>query len=52
MRQFARNFMLLREDPIAFEQMRKDAPADWSFRSIEELGDDDQADWWKGEESE
>jgi hypothetical protein len=28
------------------------APADWSFGSIEELKDDDQADWWKGEEPE
>jgi hypothetical protein len=28
------------------------APADWSFRSIEELEDDDQADWWKAEDPE
>jgi hypothetical protein len=36
MRHFARNFLMLMDDPIAFEQMRKDAPADWSFGSIEE----------------
>jgi hypothetical protein len=48
MRHFARNFLMMMEDPIAFEQMKKDAPANWSFRSIEELGDD-QADWWKEE---
>jgi hypothetical protein len=47
MRHFARNFLLLKDDPVAFEQMRKDAPADWSFGSIEELDDDDPADWWK-----
>jgi hypothetical protein len=52
MRHFARNFLMLNEDPVAFEQMKKDAPADWSFRSIEELEDDDQADWWKEEETE
>jgi hypothetical protein len=52
MRHFARNFMLLQEDPVAFEQMRKDAPVDWSFRSLEELEADEPADWWKGDESE
>jgi hypothetical protein len=36
----------------ALKQLKKDAPADWSFRSIEELKKDaDQADWWKRSES-
>lgn len=43
---FVRAFMKLCEDPDAFEQMKKDAPADWSFRSIKEL-DDEPADCWK-----
>jgi hypothetical protein len=51
-----RTFHKLMEDPEAMDatinQMKKDAPADWSFHSIEELEDDDQADWWKTEESE
>jgi hypothetical protein len=39
------------DDPIAFEQMRKDAPTDRSFGSIEDLDDQDEpADWWKAEE--
>jgi hypothetical protein len=50
MRHFARNFLMLNEDPVAFEQMRKDAPAEWSFGSIEEIEDDEPADWWKGDE--
>jgi hypothetical protein len=49
-----RTFNKMMKDPDAMdatlEQLKKDAPSDWSFRSIEELDDDDQADWWKGEE--
>jgi hypothetical protein len=46
-----RTFIKLCEDPDAFDQMKKDAPAAWSFGSIEELDDDDdQADWWKSDE--
>jgi hypothetical protein len=37
---------------VAFDQLKKNAPADWSFRSIEELDDNEPADWWKVEESE
>lgn len=49
---FVRTFIKFCEDPDAFDQMRKAAPVDWSLRSIEELEDDDQADWWKGRETE
>jgi hypothetical protein len=46
-----RTFNKMMKDPDAIdatlEQLKKDAPADWSFRSLEELDDDDQADWWK-----
>ena len=50
MLQFIRTFIKMMEDPIAFAQMRKDAPAEWSFESIEP--DNDQADWWKEGEAE
>ena len=49
-----RTFNKLMKDPDAIdatlEQLKKDAPGDWSFRSLEELEDDDQADWWKEQE--
>jgi hypothetical protein len=49
---FARLFIKMMEDPDAIdatlEQLKRDAPADWSFRSPESK--DDQADWWKEEE--
>jgi hypothetical protein len=49
-----RTFHKMMENPAAInatlEQLKKDAPADWSFRSLEELEDDDQADWWKADE--
>ena len=41
-------FVKMMEDPIGFEQLKKDAPADWSFRSPEQ--DADPADWWKEDE--
>jgi hypothetical protein len=47
---FVRTFIKLCEDPDALDQLKKDAPADWSFGSIEELGEFDQADWWKADE--
>lgn len=52
-----RTFTKMMKDPEAIdatlEQLKKDAPADWSFRSLEDLKkDDDPADWWKAEESE
>jgi hypothetical protein len=49
---FAMTFVKLMEDPGALEQMRKAAPAGWSFRSIEELEDGEPADWWKADEPE
>jgi hypothetical protein len=49
-RHFVRTFTMMMNDPVAFEQMKKDAPLDWAFHALEELEDDDQADWWKGEE--
>ena len=39
------------EDPDAFDQLKKDAPAEWSFASIKEL-DAEPADWWKSEGAE
>jgi hypothetical protein len=53
---WTRTFHKIMEDPAnidaTLEQLKKDAPADWSFNSIEELeDDDDQADWWKGSET-
>ena len=51
-----KTFNKMMEDPGAIdatlEQLKKDAPAEWSFHSIEELEDDDQSDWWKREEPE
>src|ERR1700739_4684194 len=35
MRHFMRTFVKMVNDPVAFQQMRKDAPADWSFRALE-----------------
>src|SRR5580704_14485798 len=36
-------------DPIAFQQQKEHAPAEWSFSSFEEPEPDegDPADWWK-----
>ena len=49
-----RTFNKMMEDPDAIgatiEQLKKDAPADWSFRALEELDDDDQAGSWKSDE--
>jgi len=35
-------------DPVGYEEEKKDAPAEWSFCSIEEQ--DEPADWWKSAE--
>jgi hypothetical protein len=49
-----RTFNKMMEDPDAMdatlEQLKKDAPADWSFRSPE--SEDEPADWWKSKEPE
>jgi hypothetical protein len=34
-------------DPVAFARLKADAPAEWSFRAIEEGEETDPADWWK-----
>jgi hypothetical protein len=33
------------KDPVGFEEEKKQAPAEWSFRSIEDLEQDEPADW-------
>jgi hypothetical protein len=51
---WVRLFNKMMKDPDAIdatlEQLKKDAPADWSFRSPE--SDDDQSDRWKADEPE
>jgi hypothetical protein len=42
-----RTFHKRLEDPAGFGELRKNAPAEWSFASIEDLAEQDQADWWK-----
>jgi hypothetical protein len=49
--QWMRLFVKMMEDPAGFEQLKRDAPADWSFRSLEEINDD-PADWWKTDQPE
>jgi hypothetical protein len=39
-------FIEMVQHPVAFEELKAQAPADWSFSSGEE-DEDDQADWWK-----
>jgi hypothetical protein len=48
--QWMRLFVKMMEDPAGFEQLMKDAPADWSFGSLDDLDEPDSADWWKGDE--
>jgi hypothetical protein len=52
MRHFTRNFLMMMDEPASFEEMKKDAPAEWSFGSIEDLDEPDQADWWKADDPE
>jgi hypothetical protein len=35
------------KDPAAFEELKKSAPTEWSFASIEEQDEKEEADWWK-----
>jgi hypothetical protein len=42
-----RVFHKRREDPAGFEELRKNAPPEWSFSSIGEQNEADEADWWK-----
>jgi hypothetical protein len=34
-------------DPVAFAQLKEEAPSEWSFSSLEEHEQIDDADWWK-----
>jgi hypothetical protein len=34
------------QDPEAIQRLKEDAPAEWSFSSLEEIHED-PADWWK-----
>lgn len=47
MTQIMRNLIRITDDPVGFEEQRKNAPTQWAFRSIKEQLEDDQADWWK-----
>ena len=38
------------EDPAGFAELRKNAPPEWSFSSIGEQNEADEADWWKSAE--
>ena len=38
------------EDPVGFEELRKNAPAEWSFGSIEQHNEPDEVDRWKSAE--
>ena len=41
------NFARCSHDPAAFAQLKADAPTEWSFSSLEEGEEIDNADWWK-----
>jgi hypothetical protein len=41
------NFARCSHDPVAFAQLKEDAPTEWSFSSSEEGEEFDAADWWK-----
>jgi hypothetical protein len=41
------NFTRCSHDPVAFAQLKADAPTEWSFSSLEEGEEVDDADWWK-----
>jgi hypothetical protein len=34
-------------DPVAFAQLKEEAPSEWSFGSLGEDEEIDDADWWK-----
>jgi hypothetical protein len=41
------SFTRCSHDPVAFAQLKADAPTEWSFSSLEEDEGTDDADWWK-----
>jgi hypothetical protein len=47
---FVRTFIKMVDDPDAFEEFKKSAPAEWPFSSVEEQNEPDEADWWKSME--
>ncbi len=44
---FINTFRQCFRDPVAFAQLKAEAPIEWSFASLEELDEPDPADWWK-----
>jgi hypothetical protein len=40
-------FNLCSYDPVAFAQLKDHAPSEWSFGSLDEDEEIDDADWWK-----
>jgi len=42
-----RSFTRCSDDPVAFAQLKEEAPCEWSFSSLEEDEQIDNADWWK-----
>ena len=41
------SFTRCSHDPFAFAQLKEHAPTEWSFSSLEEGEEIDDADWWK-----
>ena len=41
------SFTRCSHDPVAFVQLKADAPTEWSFSPLEEDEGTDDADWWK-----
>jgi len=41
------SFTRCSHDPVAFAQLKADAPSEWSFSSLKEDEETDDADWWK-----
>ena len=41
------SFTRCSHDPVAFAQLKDHAPSEWSFSSLEEDEQMDDADWWK-----
>jgi hypothetical protein len=41
------SFTRCSHDPVAFAQLKEEAPSEWSFGSLGEDEEIDDADWWK-----
>jgi hypothetical protein len=46
-RSLSKGLVRCSHDPIAFAQLKADAPSEWSFSSLGEGEEIDAADWWK-----